>query len=155
MPIIGQPRSYRKEYAFAVEIDGLEIAWFTKVSGLKRTVSVAEQHEAGVARVANKSPSKVKYENVSLEVGATDNRELWDWNELVHRAAADSGTADDAYKKNLAVVERDRAGNELGRWNVFNAFPIEFDAGNFDAASEANRVHTVVLAIDYFEYQAA
>lgn len=155
MPIIGQPRSYRKEYAFAVEIDGLEIAWFSKVSGLKRTIGVTEQHEAGVARVANKSPGKVKYENVTLEVGATDNRELWDWSELVYRAAADSGTPDDEYKKNLAVVERDRAGNELGRWNIYNAWPPEFDAGNFDAASENNRVQMLVLAYDYFEYQAA
>ena len=155
MPIIGQPRSYYKEYAFAVEIDDIEIAWFSKVSGLKKTVAVAEQHEAGVARVANKSPTKVKYENVVLEVGETDNTELWDWMELVHQASADAGVPDDAYKKNLSVVKRDRAGSELGRWNIFNAFPVEFDAGNFDAASETNRVQTLTLAIDYFEHEKA
>jgi phage tail-like protein len=155
MPIIGQNRRYRKKFNFAVEIDGLEVAWFQSVAGLKRTIGVTEQHEAGVARVASKTPSKVKYENLTLEVGTTDNRELWDWSELVYRASADSGLPDGDYEKNLAVVERDRNGTELGRWNVFRAWPTEFDAGAFDATSEDNRIQTVVLAYERFEYQQA
>lgn len=153
--IIGQPRKYRKAFNFAVEIDGLEIAWFKTVSGLERTVSVVEQHEAGRARPASKSPGKVKYEDVVLEVGTTDNRELWDWSEQVYAAAADSGRPDGSYEKNLAVVERDRNGTELGRWNIFSAWPTKFSAGAFDATSEDNRVQSVTLAIDRFEYQQA
>ncbi len=55
------------------------------------------------------------------------------------------------YKKNLAVVQLDRDGSELRRWNVHNAFPAEFEAASWDNSADEVAIESLVLAYDYFD----
>lgn len=151
MPVTGTPRSYDKKFMFTVEIDGLAIAWFESVSGLESEVGVVEQHEGGSINVADQSPGKVKFSPVTLMVGATDNRELYDWYLLVIDAAANSGEPDDSYKKTVSIVQKDRNGTEKKRWNLFEAWPSKFKAGEWDAKAEENVMQEVTLTIKRWE----
>src|SRR5258706_16390130 len=98
MAVTGNPRNYDKKFLYSVEIDGLAVAWFESISGLEAEIGVVEQHEGGLINVADQSPGKVKFAALTLKVGATDNRELYDWWLLVVDAAADTGQVAKLYK---------------------------------------------------------
>lgn len=151
MAVTGTPRNYDKKFLFTVEIDGLDIAWFESISSLESEVGVVEQHEGGLINVADQSPGKIKFAPVTLMVGATDNRELYDWHLLVADAAANAGEPDDGYKKNVAIVQKDRDGSEKKRWNLFEAWPSKFKAGEWDAKAEENVIQEITLTYKRFE----
>jgi phage tail-like protein len=153
MPIVGQPRSYDKKFNFTIEIDGLDIAWFESVSGLEAEVGVVEQHEGGQLNVADQSPGKVKFAQLTLTVGATDNQELYNWFLQVIDSASNSGQPDNAYKKSVAVVQNDRDGTEKRRYNVYEAWPCKYKAGEWDAKAEENVIQEITLCYKYFELE--
>ena len=145
MSVIGQPRSYHKQFLFTVEIDGLDVGWFEKCSEIVGEVGVVEQHEGGNINVADQSPGKVKFPAVTLTIGATDNNELYNWWLQVIDAAANSGGPDETYKKNVAIVQRDRDGTERRRHNLVKAWPSKFKYGEWDAKAEENVMEEITL----------
>lgn len=147
----GQARKLRNRFRFLVEIDGFEAAGFQKAGPLKGGVELIEHREGNTA-LPDKSPGQGKFENITLERGATDNRDEYDWFAQVLNAAEDTAGDDPGdYKRNLAIVECDNKGREVGRWNVYGAFPIGFTAGEWDGTSNEKTIRSVELAIDYFE----
>lgn len=155
MGVVGQPRSYDKKFLFAVEIDGLEVAWFETCSSLEAEVGVVEQHEGGGINVADQSPGKVKFPAVTLGVGATDNTELYDWWLQVVDAEADTGEPDDDYKKQAAIVQKDRDGSEKRRFTLYKAWPSKYKAGEWDAKAEENVIEEITLTYLYFDRKNA
>jgi phage tail-like protein len=147
MPVTGTPRNYDKKFLFTVEIDGLDVAWFESVSGLESEIGVVDQHEGGDPNVADQSPGKVKFNQVTCTIGATANRELWDWWELVIDAEAGTGAVDNEYKKNISIVQKDRDGSEKKRWNLYECWPCKFKAGEWDAKAEENVMQEVTFVV--------
>jgi len=155
MAVLGKLRSYHKKFNFSIEIDGLDIAWFESMSELSAEVGVVEQHEGGSLVVASQEPGKVKYSPVTLKAGVTDNNDLYDWWVQVIDGAGNGGTGtgevNSEYKKNIAIVQKDRDGSELKRWNLFEAWPNKFSAGDWDAKAEDNVMEEVTLTYKRFE----
>lgn len=155
MPVTGTPRNYDKKFLFSVEIDGLDVAWFESCSSLEAEIGVVEQHEGGNINVADQSPGKVKFPAVTLSIGATDNDELYQWWLQVVDAAANLGDVDKGYKKSLSIVQRDRDGSVKKRYNLAEAWPSKFVAGEWDAKSEENVMESVTLTYLRWERAAA
>jgi phage tail-like protein len=149
MGVVGKPRSYHKKFLFSVEIDDCEVAWFESCSAIEAELGVVEQREGGKIVVADQSPGLLKTTPVTLTVGATDNRELWDWWEQIIDAAADSGEPDDSYKRNVAIVQRDRDGSEKRRYNLPKAWISKFKAAEWDAKAEENTMQEVTIVYPY------
>jgi len=135
---------YHKRYAFRIEIDGIEKAAFRTCDGLQANVGVVEENEGGQL-APTKELGKASYDNVTLTNGVTDNTEMWEW----MKAALNGDDA--AAEKDLDIVQLDRAGNELKRWNCFSAKPARFMPGSWDATSEENTVEELELAIERFD----
>jgi phage tail-like protein len=149
--IQGQPRRYDKKFLFAIEIAGMQVSWFHKISPLENESAVIEQFEAGNHNVADQSPGRVKFTPISLSIGATDNKELYLWRQQVIDATADSGQPDAEYKRNVAILVLDRNGKEKRRYNLFEAFPTKYVAGEFDAGAEENIIEEITLTYKRFE----
>lgn len=149
--IQGHPRRYDKKFMFAIEIAGLQVSWFHKISGLENESAVIEQFEAGNHNVADQSPGRVKFTPITLSIGATDNKELYNWRQQVIDASSDTGEVDANYKRNVAVVVLDRNGKEKRRYNLFEAWPSRYFAGEFDASAEENVVEECTLTYKRFE----
>lgn len=150
MPIIGKPRSYFKKFLFQLEISGVRYAGFQKAGPLKATVAVIEQWEGG-AMAADKSPGRYKTENMTCERGATSDLDLWLWFKEVSDIAANGGAVDDQYKKDVDLVQLDRDGTELRRWTLHDAWPCEFEAGDWDNTADSNVIESLVLTYKYFD----
>jgi phage tail-like protein len=90
MPVIGNPRTFHKKFKFIVEIDGVASAGFQKCSELSAEVANVQYYEGG-ALIPNKSPGRLSFADVTLERGATQDHDLFDWMEEVADAAANAG----------------------------------------------------------------
>jgi phage tail-like protein len=150
MPIIGSPRSFAKKFHFVIEVDGLAHAGFQKASELSVEVANVQYFEGG-SLIPHKSPGRLTFADVTLERGATLDRDLYDWFQDVAITSSGIGLPDVGYKRNLDIVQQDRDGTTLRRWSLFRAWPVKFVAGEWDAESDENVIEQVTLTYDYFE----
>ena len=69
--------------------------------------------------------------------------ELYNW----HRQAVEGNVE----RKNGSIIVLDRLGNEVGRWNFFEAWPTKYDAPDFNAEGTDNAIETLELAHEGIE----
>lgn len=148
----GKARRYHDRFKFLVEIDGFVRAGFQKAGPLEANVEKIEYREGG-ALLPDKSAGGASFEDITLEYGATDSLEDYAWFSQVLDAATQTGGADPSeYKRDLAIIQLDRAGREVQRWNVYGAWPVRFRAGDWDnTATTEKTIRQLVLTYDYFE----
>lgn len=150
MPVIGNPRTFHKKFKFIVEIDGVVSAGFQKCSELSVEVANVQYYEGG-SLIPNKSPGRLTFADVTLERGATSDKDLFDWLTQVADAAANVGLNEPEFKRNLDIVQQDRDGSTLRRWSLTGAWPVKFVAGDWDNEADENVIETVTLTYDFFE----
>ena len=130
-------------FNFLVEIDGITRAAFHEASGFDSSIDVIEHREGGENITNRKLAGQVKYSNITLKWGLTDDRELFDW----HRQCAQGNIQ----RKNGSVVVLDRAGNEKVRWNFRNAWPSKWTGPSFSAEGNDLAIETLELAHEFLE----
>ena len=150
MTVIGNPRSFHKKFKFVVEIDDVGHAGFQKASELSVEVANVQYFEGG-SLIPNKSPGRLTFSDVTLERGATQDRDLFDWFQDVAITSSGLGLTDVNYKRNLDIVQQDRDGLTLRRWSLSRAWPVKFVAGEWDNESDENIIESVTLTYDFFE----
>jgi phage tail-like protein len=150
MPVIGKPRTFHKKFKFIVEIDGLASAGFQKCSELSVEVANVQYYEGG-ALIPNKSPGRLTFADVTLERGATSDKDLFTWLTQVADASANAGLVEPKFKRNLDIVQQDRDGSTLRRWTLSGVWPVKFVAGDWDNEADENVIESVTLTYDYFE----
>jgi phage tail-like protein len=148
--IIGKPRSFHQKHKFLVNIPSVGYAGFAKCSELSMEIAPSIHWEGGRI-IAHKAPGRVSFPDVTLERGATRDRDLYNWALDVARASAGIGLVDNLYKRHCEIVQQDRDGTRLRAWAIYNAFPIKFVAGEWDADSDDVVIESVTLAFDYFD----
>lgn len=150
MAVVATPRIFNKKFAFKVEIDGFGSAGFRKVSGLEAEVAEIKQYEGG-ALIPNKSFGRVDYKDITLERGATRaDYDMWLWFLQVINAGANTGLSEQLVKRHLDIVQLGRDGIPLLRWSVFNAFPKNFTAGDWDNDADENVIEKLVIGYDFW-----
>lgn len=127
-------------FNFLVEIDGIVRAAFHEVGGLDSSVDVIEHREGGETITTRKLPGQVKFSNVSLKWGMTDDVDLYRW----HRQWVDGDPA--APRKNGSIVLLDRQGQEKARWNFFNGWPSRWTGPAFNAESNDVAIESLEIA---------
>lgn len=145
---VGQPSTYHKKFKFVVEIDGVASAAFQKCSEISVEMAVVATRQGG-ALIPTKEPGLATVAPITLERGATDSLDLWNWFKEVADLAANSGITDGKYKRNLDIVQQDRDGTEKRRWKIANAWPSKFVAGGWDNDANENTMEQVILEYDY------
>ena len=96
------------------------------------------QYFEGGSLIPNKSPGRLTFADVTLERGATQDRDLFDWFQEVAITSSGLGLTDVNYKRNLDIVQQDRDGTTLRRWSLSRAWPVKFVAGDWDNESDEN-----------------
>lgn len=130
-------------YNFRVEIDGIDRGGFREMSGLDTAQDPVEYREGTDPLTQRKLFGLVKYSNISLKWGITDDAQLWEWRKEVM-----DGTIT---RKNVSVVLMDDVGEEKIRWNIFNAWPTKWTAPGLNATSNDVAVETLELAHERVE----
>lgn len=147
--VIGKTRSFHKKYKFVVEVDSFGASQWQKCSELSSEIAKIEQWEGG-SLIPNKSPGRMTFTDVTLERGATDDEDCFDWFQTVGDAVANSGAVDDDYKRGADIVQQNRDGKTLRRWGLLNAWPTKFVAGDWDNTADENVMESLTLTYDSF-----
>jgi phage tail-like protein len=127
-------------FNFLVEIDGITEAAFQEAGGLDSTIDMIEHREGGENITTRKIPGQVKFSNITLKRGLTDNTELYDW----HRQWVDGDPA--APRKNGSIVLLDRQGQEKARWNFFNGWPCKWTGPSLNAEQNDIAIEALEIA---------
>ena len=104
---------------FRVEIEGIDAATFTKCSGLKTETEVYELQEGG------------RNDAVLAWYDKLINKE----DEKVPRMTG-------------SVIQCAQSGEEVTRWKFFNAIPVRWEMGEYDATSAAAQCEILELAVE-------
>lgn len=147
---ISKPRNLYKKYLFLIEIDGIAHAGFQSCSGLTMESETIEYHEGGMNRPVAKDAGKVKFEPLTLKRGATDDTDTYTWALLANEAVTGLGAPEPTYKRNISIVQKDRSGVILKRWNLTNAWVKKFTAADWDANANEAVIEELVIEYDYF-----
>jgi len=126
-------------YRFVVEIEGIARAGFMSVSGLEEETAVREYREGGDNSTVRKLAGLNSYSAITLEAGSTFDTSLWDWRQRIKREGAQ------ANRKPISIIQQNEAGQEVKRWQVFDAWPSKFTAPELDASSSDNAVESVEI----------
>jgi phage tail-like protein len=135
----GDRKDPYRGYNFKLEIDGINKAGFRECSGLDANQDPTEYRE-GNEKVftPRKLPGLVKYSNIVLKAGFTDDHSLWDW----RKKSIDGKTE----RKNGSVVLMDESGEEKLRWNFVNGWPSKWTGPGLNATSNDVAIETLEIA---------
>jgi phage tail-like protein len=134
-------------HTYQIEIDGVGLGQFQEVSGLSIERQVIEHYATlpGGQEVLKKEPGPIKYGDITLKRGMTDNDELYQWmNEIVEGNL-------DAARRNGSIVEYDLNFGEVNRWNFVNGWPSKWEAPSHKANSNEIAVESITIAIEKLE----
>ena len=112
---------------FRVEIDGVALGDVKEVSGIESEVEVIEYRD-GDDPVMHKRPGRVKYGDITLKRGFVNDPSFDPLREWYKKVLA--GTTD---RKSGSVIYLDRAGKEVMRYNLFEAWPCRWKAPELDS----------------------
>lgn len=130
---------------FGLEIDGVELARFTAVSGLgyeSEVVSFQDTLADGKV-VTRKRPGRISFPDIVLKRGLSADNALVDWYQTVI-----DGTVE---RKSGSVVIYDQTSAELGRWNFENAWISKWSASDLDAGSDDIMIEEITISHEYME----
>jgi phage tail-like protein len=153
-PILGRPSRERSRVPaagradpftplrFIVEIDGVQSASFSEVSGLDSETDVIE-YRTGTDPVARKIPGLTKFTNVTLKRGLTKDRSLWDWRQSVVQGQVE--------RKNGAIILLDASGAEVVRFRFRNGWPCKWEGPDLNARGNDVAIETLEIAHEGLE----
>jgi len=139
-----------RNFKFEVEIDGFARAGFSKVSGLKHTIEVTEYREGGENETPRKLPGQSKFDDITLERGMSTDSDFVDWIQQVFNldnavGAQGNAVGNEGFRRNVIVHLKDKAGDRVVKWTIFNAWPMEEGTADMDATSNDVLIASLVL----------
>jgi phage tail-like protein len=122
--------------AFRLEIDGVALGAFTEVTGLSVQMEIEEIAEGGNNVSTIKVPGRLKWPNLVLKRGITDNNSLFEW------LAKCSG---DGYEKEAFKITKpsgtlfmlDSKQVMVRSWKFREAMPVRWTGPTFAASASA------------------
>ena len=125
-------------YNFRVEIDGIDRGGFRECSGLDLAQDPIEYREGTDSLTSRKLPGMVKYSNISLKWGISDDTQLWEW-----LGKSSEGKVE---RKNGSIILMDDAGEEKMRWNFREGWPTKWTGASFNATGNEVAIETLEIA---------
>lgn len=128
---------YRK-FRYRVEVEGIQQAGFSEVSGFDASLDVVEYREGNEVITPRKLPGLAKYGNITLKWGVTDSMDLYDWiSECIQ------GTVT---RKTVTIIAINEEGEDVATWQVIEAWPSKYTAPDFNATASEVAIENLELA---------
>jgi len=115
-------------FNFIVEIDNVESAGFSELSGLSIETETEEVAEGGINTFVHKLPKRTKYGNITLKKGMTNSADLYNWYMDIVKGKI--------IQKELGIVLLDETRQyETERWQFQKAYPVKWVGPELNASS--------------------
>ena len=132
---------------FGIEFQGQIAGAFRECSGLGSENEIVEEKASGPKgeQITKKIPGRMKWTDITLKRGMTDDMDMWKWRQLVEEGKIDSA------RKNGSIVMFDQKGAEIARWDLINAWPSKISGPSANAGS--NEIAIEELTITHESYK--
>jgi phage tail-like protein len=126
-----------RNFRFRLEIDGINEAHFSEVSGFDTTTDAIDYREGDDPTHVRKLPGLTKYGNVTLKRGITDSIDLYNWYKDV--------VAGKIRRVKVAIVVLDEEGKDKARFEITEAWPSKYDPMDLSAKGNDVAIETMEL----------
>jgi phage tail-like protein len=133
------------QFNFLVEIDGVVQGGFSECSGLTTDTNMFEYREGNEITTTRKLPGLMKYNNIVLKRGWTQNQDLWKWRKKVidGKTERQSGT--------VVLLGEDRS--PVLRWNFREGWPSKWEGPALNAKTSEVAIETLEIAHEGLELE--
>jgi phage tail-like protein len=132
-------------FAFRVEIDGIEVFGFQEVSGLVNETDIYEYQEGGENQYTHKLIGQTKFSNIVLKHGITTDNSIYEWRQKVIDGDIPSA------KKSGTVTLFNKRGGENKSWKFKNGWPSKLQVEPFNSMANTISVSLVEIAVESVE----
>jgi phage tail-like protein len=124
---------------FEVKVPTLsvQVGFYTQVQGLSAQVDVMEYPEGGRNDYVHKLPTRIKYNNLTLKRGLTNEGALLAWFQK---------TVIEAEPTNVSLTLYDSEGNQVRAWSFDNAYPVKWTGPDANAGGTEMMTETLEIA---------
>ncbi|MHB0937056.1 MAG: phage tail protein [Armatimonadota bacterium] len=125
-----------------LEIDGIAEAIFREVTGLDSETEVIEHRVTGKGGniVVHKIPGALKWSNIVLRRGITDDRKLHDWRQKIEEGQVE------ANRKNGSITLYAPDGSVVAKYSFVKGWPCKFTGPALDAAKNEIAIEQIEIA---------
>jgi phage tail-like protein len=131
------------QYNFLLEIDGITSAGFTEVGGITMESEVIEYREGNELARMRKLPALMKFGNITLKRGYTQNTELWDWRKTTLRGATE--------RKAGAIILLDEAREPKLRWEFQEGWISKYEGPALNATANEAAIESIEIVVENVE----
>lgn len=145
-----------KTFRFHVYWDGKLVAGISKVSALNMSVDPVEHREGGDPSTSRKSPTRAKFNDITLERGLTHDPEFEKWAQLVWNNDGPAGISLKDFRKDIRIVLLNEQATPVKAYNVFRCWVKEYEAlPALDSNTNAIAIEKIVLVNEGWERDTA
>jgi phage tail-like protein len=127
-------------YQFGIEVGGMVTGYFSEISGINSESDVIEHKVSYEGKdFVQKMPGRLKWGDVTLKRGITDNLQVWEWRMLV-----EEGKMNEA-RKNCSILLFDRAMEVAARWDFVNAWPSKVSGPDIKADGNEYGIEEMII----------
>ncbi len=130
-------------YRFRIELEGLDVAGFSEVSGLSAETEIEEIAEGGLNQYVHRLPGRTKLQPIILKRGITTTNELWEWYESVVEGRI--------VRRSGSIILYDERDEEFRRWNFYEAYPSKWSGPELNASSSEVAIESIELVHNGFK----
>jgi phage tail-like protein len=121
-------------------------ALFRECSGLDSETEVTEQRsvdESGQP-VVRKLGGATRWSNITLKRGVHENRDLWEWREVVHREGPDAARTDGT------IDLFDSVGTAVATYRFRQGWPVKYTVAKLSASTDEVSMEEIVICHEGF-----
>jgi len=133
------------QFNFLIEIDGVTRAGFSEVSGLTTDTNVIEYREGQEVTTVRKLPGLMKYTNIVLKRGYTQDQSLWNWRKQVLDGTTQRTTG--------TITLLDEARQPALRWNFTAGWPVKWEGPAMNGKTSEVAIETLEIAHEGLELE--
>lgn len=118
-------------FSFYVEVQGKLVGRFQEVGGLGSESEVIDYKasDKGGAELFHKVPGRLKWQDIVMKRGITDDMDIWDWRQEIEEGRVQMA------RRNGSIVMYGQTNDEIARWNFENGWPSKVTGPSLTAKS--------------------
>ncbi len=127
-----------RNFRYRVEIEGIQVAAFSDVSGYDLSMDVIEYRDGNETITPRKLPGLRKHSNITLKRGITDSMDIYNWIKSVSEGKVE--------RKSVTIISIDEEGNDSATWQVVQAWPMKYSVSDFKGTGNEVLIETLEIA---------
>lgn len=135
-------------YHFAVEIEGVQEAFFRSCSGLKSEAEVVPVQEGGVNTKEHKLIGRTKLANIVLKQGFA-NSHLWQ----KRQQFVNDDPGQELQRFNGTIIQFGPGGKRAHSWQFSKAWICKWEGPEFDASKNEISIESIEIAHEGITYK--